>query len=76
MLTYPMAERGDLSLYEFLYRCLRGDIVAGVLQPGDKLPSKRSLAQNLAVSVITVEHAYEQLQSEGYVYSIEKRVSM
>ncbi len=73
MLTYPMAERGELSLYEFLYRCLRADIVSGVLQPDDKLPSKRSLAQNLAVSVITVEHAYEQLQSEGYVYSIEKK---
>ena len=73
MLTYPLAERGDLSLYEFLYRCLRTDILNGRFKPGEKLPSKRQLAENLSVSVITVQQAYELLQSEGYIYSIEKK---
>ncbi len=41
--------------------------------PNQKLPSKRSLASHLGVSVITVQNAYEQLIDEGYVYSAEKR---
>ena len=51
-----------------LYRCIRGDILSGVLSPGEKLPSKRALAQNLEVSKITVEAAYNQLLSEGYIF--------
>jgi GntR family transcriptional regulator/MocR family aminotransferase len=42
------------------------------LQPGDKMPSKRSFAKNLGISVITVENAYAQLVAEGYLYSIPK----
>lgn len=41
--------------------------------PDQRLPSKRSLASHLGVSVITVQNAYEQLIDEGYVYSAEKR---
>ena len=42
------------------------------MQPGQKLPSKRALAQHLEVSKITVETAYSQLLSEGYIASREK----
>ena len=38
-----------------------------------KLPSKRSFAKNLGISVITVENAYGQLLAEGYIYSMPKR---
>lgn len=44
-----------------------------MLKAGEKLPSKRTLAKNLGVSTITVESAYAQLMSEGYVYSLPKR---
>lgn len=67
MLDYNLAEKGELSLYEYLYRRVRDDIVAGVLEAGDRLPSKRSLAQHLGVSLVTVEGAYAQLVAEGYV---------
>lgn len=73
MLTYPMAERNNLPLHEYLFRCIRSDIQDGTLKPGDKLPSKRALAAHLNLSVTTVQHAYEHLQSEGYVYSVEKK---
>ena len=39
MLTYPMEERGNLPLYEYLYRRIRGDILSGALTPGTRLPS-------------------------------------
>ncbi len=67
MLTYSMENRGGLTLYEYLYRCIRADILSGVLSVGERLPSKRALAEHLGVSVITVEGAYQQLEAEGYV---------
>ena len=69
---YDLADRGNLSLYESLYRHIRDDILAGNLLPDDRLPSKRSLAADLGVSVITVEGAYRQLQAEGYIVSRER----
>ncbi len=72
MLTYELKKSPGVPLYEALYRCIRGDILSGALAPGEKLPSKRALAQNLEVSKITVEAAYNQLLSEGYIRSQEK----
>ena len=72
MLTYELKKSPGVPLYEALYRCIREDILSGTLQPGEKLPSKRALAQNLEVSKITVETAYSQLLSEGYIRSQEK----
>lgn len=73
MLTYAMNQRGTLPLYEYLYRCIREDIVQGRLGPGEKLPSRRSLAAHLHISVITVENAYDQLVAEGMIFSRERR---
>ncbi|MBQ7001854.1 MAG: PLP-dependent aminotransferase family protein [Oscillospiraceae bacterium] len=73
MLTYELKKSPGVPLYEALYRCIREDILSGALTPGEKLPSKRALAQNLEVSKITVETAYSQLLSEGYIRSEEKR---
>lgn len=72
MLTYDMAARGECSLYEYLYRCIRRDIEQGAVAAHDRLPSKRALAAHLGVSLITVEQAYAQLIAEGYVYSRER----
>ena len=72
MLTYELNKAPGLPLYEALYRAIRQDILSGRLQPGCKLPSKRTLAENLKVSKITVEGAYDQLLSEGYISSREK----
>ena len=72
MLTYTLKKTPGLPLYESLYRSIREDILSGALAPGEKLPSKRALAENLEVSKITVEAAYNQLLSEGYIRSREK----
>lgn len=73
MLTYHMEHRGGIPLYEYLYRCIRADILNGTLTAGEKLPSKRALSEHLQVSVITVEAAYQQLEAEGYVSPQPKR---
>jgi len=72
MLTYELKKAPGVPLYEALYRCIREDILSGALKAGEKLPSKRALAENLEVSKITVETAYNQLLAEGFIRSQEK----
>ena len=72
MLTYPLKKGPGLPLYESLYRYIREDILSGRLAAGEKLPSQRALAAHLEVSKITVEAAYAQLLSEGFITSREK----
>lgn len=72
MLTYSFENKGSDSLYEYLYKQIKKDILAFTLSPNEKLPSKRSLAKNLNISTITVENAYAQLMAEGYIYSMPK----
>ncbi len=73
MLTYNMDNRQELPLYDYLYRCIKNDILSGRIGIGEKLPSKRSLAKHLDISVVTVENAYAQLLLEGYITSCEKK---
>ena len=72
MLTYSFDNKGKESLYEFLYKSIRDDIISGKLSPEEKLPSKRALADHLNISTITIENAYNQLVAEGYIYSKPK----
>ena len=67
MVTYDMDRRAGLSKYAYLFRCLRHDIRTGALPAGERLPSKRSLAEHLSLSVGTIERAYGELVSEGYL---------
>ncbi len=57
-------------LYEQIYSYIKHDIQKGQLLPGERLPSSRSLSASLEVSRSTVELAYEQLISEGYLESV------
>lgn len=58
---------GSRRLYEQIYEHIKGEIREGKLLSGEKLPSTRSLAEYLQVSRSTVDFAYEQLLSEGYI---------
>ncbi len=55
-----------------VYQRIKGDILAGVFPPGARLPSKRAMADQMGVSVITVENAYRQLIDEGYACARER----
>lgn len=72
MLTYSFENRGNESLYEYLYNQIKSDIINSKLAPDSKLPSKRNLAKHLNVSTVTIETAYQQLMAEGYIYSVAK----
>lgn len=69
MLTYSFQNRGNCPKYEYLYRCIKEDILSGRIPSDAQLPSKRALAEHLGIGVITVEAAYSQLLDEGYIFS-------
>lgn len=73
MLTYDLTARGNTPIYEYLYRCLRSDILSGALEVGGRLPSRRSFAEHLGVSVITVDAAYSLLEAEGCIEAVPRR---
>ena len=68
-LLVELDRAGELALHEQIERDLRARIRSGALAPGARLPSTRSLAQELAVSRGVVSEAYGQLAAEGYLES-------
>lgn len=58
------------SIYEQITTQIKSLILSGELKEGDSIPSMRNLAQELQVSVITTKRAYEELEKEGFIYSI------
>ena len=66
-LTIHLQTNSKTPLYEQIYRYIKGEIREGRIASGEKLPSTRALSRHLEVSRSTVEMAYEQLLSEGYI---------
>lgn len=65
----------DKPIYEQIFTQIRDQILSGALQPGQALPSIRSLAKDLRVSVITTKRAYEELEKAGYLYTVPAKGS-
>ncbi len=72
MLTIPINTNSKFSLYEQIYQYIKNEIIHGVLAYQSKLPSTRSLAAHLSISRNTVDMAYAQLLSEGYIEAVPK----
>lgn len=64
-----------LPIYEQIYSQVKGSILSGALQPGDLLPSIRSLAKELRISVITTKRAYDELERDGYIVTVAAKGS-
>ena len=62
--------RDARPIYEQIKNGLKRLIVTGALKEGDKLPSVRSLATELAINPNTIQKAYNELENEGYIYSV------
>ncbi|MBE6775539.1 MAG: PLP-dependent aminotransferase family protein [Ruminococcaceae bacterium] len=71
-MKYKIDTKAKEKAYIQLYRQLRQDITDGIYKYGSKLPSKRLLAEESGVSVITVEHCYSLLCDEGYTEARER----
>lgn len=62
--------KSSVPIYEQIKTQVKRNILAKELQAGEPLPSIRSLARDLKISVITTKRAYEELEKEGLVYSV------
>lgn len=71
-MNYTIARNEPQPAYLQLYRQIRDDIVREVYPCHSKLPSKRTVAEELGISTVTVEHAYALLCDEGYVEARER----
>jgi len=66
-------QRETKYIYQQIYEGIKENILTGKLKANEKLPSKRSLAEQLNVSINSVSFSYEQLLAEGYIYTIERK---
>lgn len=57
------------ALYQSLYEKLKAQIIEGHYQANEKFPSKRQLSEHLSLSHTTIEHAYQLLLDEGFIYA-------
>ena len=65
--------QGKESIYEQIRCQIEKFIDAGVLKSGDKLPSVRSMAEELGINPNTVMKAYQELEKNGYIYTLNKK---
>ena len=62
--------KSGVPIYEQIYAQLKGQIISGALREDELLPSIRNLAKDLRISVITTKRAYEELEREGFIYTV------
>ena len=65
-----LSNSSDKPIYEQIASQVKAQILSGTLAAGAKLPSIRALASDLGVSVITTKRAYDELEKEGFIYTI------
>lgn len=67
VLEIIVSNRSSRPLYEQIAMQIKTGIMSGELKPGEAIPSIRSLAKSLRISVLTVQKAYETLQEDGFI---------
>ena len=68
-MNITISNTSGLPIYEQIRDQIKGQIVSGALTAGEALPSIRSLAKDLRISVITTKRAYEDLEKAGFLYT-------
>ena len=65
-----LTNAGGQPIYDQIVSQVKAQILSGKLKEGDALPSLRALAKDLRISVITTKRAYEELEKEGFLYTV------
>ena len=65
--------KSGTPIYEQIYSQIKSQIISGALKENDMLPSIRGLAKDLRISFITTKRAYEELEKEGFIYTIKAK---
>lgn len=62
--------KSGAPIYDQIYSQIKNQIISGGLEEDEALPSIRSLAKDLRISVITTKRAYDELEKEGFIYTL------
>ena len=62
--------RSGIPIYDQIYTQIKEQIISGALEENEMLPSIRGLARDLRISVITTKRAYDELEREGFIYTV------
>lgn len=62
--------KSGVPIYDQIYTQIKNQIIDGSLRNNEMLPSIRSLAKDLHISFITTKRAYEELEKEGFIYTL------
>ena len=62
--------KSGLPIYDQIYSQIESQIISGALREDQLLPSIRNLAKDLGISVITTRRAYDELEREGFIYTV------
>lgn len=62
--------KSGTPIYDQIYSQIKSQIISGALKQGELLPSIRGLAKDLRISFITTKRAYEELEREGFIYTL------
>ena len=69
-MTILIDNRSGVPIYDQIFTQIKNQILSGALSENEALPSIRSLAKDLRISVITTRRAYEELEKEGFIYTV------
>lgn len=69
-MTILIDNKSGTPIYEQIYTQIKNQIISGDLKEDEALPSIRNLAKDLRISVITTKRAYDELEREGFIYTL------
>ena len=69
-MTILIDNRSGTPIYDQIFTQIKNQIIGGSLAEGEALPSIRSLAKDLGISVITTKRAYDELENAGFIYTL------
>ena len=69
-MTILINNKTGLPIYDQIYTQIKAQIISGQLHQDEALPSIRNLAKDLRISVITTKRAYDELEKDGFVYTV------
>ena len=70
-MTILIDNKSAAPIYDQIYTQIKNQIISGDLQENEMLPSIRGLAKDLRISFITTKRAYEELEKDGFLYTIQ-----
>ena len=62
--------KSGAPIYDQIFSQIKSQIISGALEEDEALPSIRNLAKDLRISVITTKRAYDELEKEGFIYTV------